>query len=223
GTMIEAVPGSATKHAGKNVINPTAVLGSAVLMLRHLGEFDTAIKIENALLVTLEEGKVKTGDVVGYDKCGSTTQYTDAIIANLGKKSQKHKVRDYKPIQMPNVSADRDFVKAQSGKVVGIDLFLESALAPEQLGPSVEQLVAGTPFTLKGLSSRGTKVYPAMGAITDSPDHYCARLMFQGGEPSDVQILDVVQRVGGQHKWAHIEKLQEFNGAAGYTKAQGED
>ena len=43
-------------------------IGSAVMMLRHLGEFDAAGKIENAVLVTLEEGKVKTGDVVGYDK-----------------------------------------------------------------------------------------------------------------------------------------------------------
>jgi isocitrate dehydrogenase len=221
--IFEAVHGSAPKYAGKNVINPTAVLGSAVLMLRHLGEFEAAIRIENALIVTLEEGKVKTGDVVGYDKCSSTTLYTDAIIANLGKSSRKYKVRDYKPIKMPNVSTDRDFVKPQSRKVVGVDVFLESALAPEQLGPSVERLVAGTPFALKGLSSRGTKVYPAMGAITDSPDHYCARLMAQGGEPTDAQVLDVVRRIGAEHRWAHVEKLQEFGGAAGYTKAQGED
>jgi isocitrate dehydrogenase len=222
--IFEAVHGSAPKYAGKNVINPTAVLGAAVLMLRHLGEFEAAIKVENALMVTLEQGKVKTGDVVGYDKCTSTTAYADEVIKNLGKTSAKYKVREYKPIKMPHVSAERDFVKASSRRVVGVDLFLESALAPEQLGPSVERLIDGTPFALKMISSRGTKVYPAMGAITDSADQYCARIMFKGsGDATDAQLADVLHRVGKEHRWAHVEKLQEFNGAAGFTKAQGED
>jgi isocitrate dehydrogenase len=220
--IFEAVHGSAPKYAGKNVINPTAVIGSAIMMLRHLGEFDAAVKIENAVLVTLEDGKVKTGDVVGYDKCTSTTAYTDEIIKNLGRTSKQFKVRDYKPIKMPNLSHDRDFVKVKERKCVGVDLFVESAMSPEQLGPSIEKLVAGTPFTLKGVSSRGTKVYPAMGAITDSADHYCARLLAKS-EPSDAQIMDVLSRISAQHRWAHIEKLQEFDGTPGYTKAQGED
>src|SRR5262249_36282255 len=144
--IFEAVHGSAPKYAGKNVVNPTAVLGSAILMLRHLSEFDAAAAIENALLVTMEEGKVKTGDVAGYDrgKNASTTQSANKLIKNLGRNSKKFKVRQYKPIRMPQVPADRDLVKATSRKVVGIDLFLESPLAPEQLGPSVEKLVAGT-------------------------------------------------------------------------------
>jgi isocitrate dehydrogenase len=220
--IFEAVHGSAPKYAGKNVINPTAVIGSSIMMLRHLGEFDAAVKIENAVLVTLEDGKVKTGDVVGYDKCTSTTAYTDEIIKNLGRTSKQFKVRDYKPIKMPNLSHDRNFVKVKDRKCVGIDLFVESAMAPEQLGPSIEKLVVGTPFTLKGVSSRGTKVYPAMGAITDSADHYCARLLAKS-EPTDAQIMDVVSRIGAQHRWAHIEKLQEFDGNPGFTKAQGED
>src|SRR5205085_801170 len=41
--IFEAVHGSAPKYAGKDVINPTAVLGAEVLLLRHLGEFDSAI------------------------------------------------------------------------------------------------------------------------------------------------------------------------------------
>ena len=42
-------------------------------------------------------------------------------------------------------------------------------------------------------------------------------------EATDAQILDLVQRVGSRFRWMHLEKLQEFDGAAGYTKAQGED
>ncbi|MFN6414923.1 MAG: isocitrate/isopropylmalate family dehydrogenase [Pseudomonadota bacterium] len=50
--IFEAVHGSAPKYAGKNVINPMAVILSAVMMLRHLGEFKAALDIEHALYVT---------------------------------------------------------------------------------------------------------------------------------------------------------------------------
>jgi isocitrate dehydrogenase len=102
--IFEAVHGSAPKYAGKDVINPTAVILSAVMMLRYLDEFEAASAIENALLVTLEDGKHKTGDVVGYDKGTSTTAYTDAIIANLGQRPTHWQAREYRPIQMPAVS-----------------------------------------------------------------------------------------------------------------------
>src|SRR6476660_3384552 len=47
--MFEAVHGSAPDIAGKNIANPTAVIRSALLMLRHLGEYEAATKIRNAL------------------------------------------------------------------------------------------------------------------------------------------------------------------------------
>src|SRR5215213_5948627 len=74
--IFEAVHGSAPKYAGKNVINPTAVILSAVLMLRYLELFEQADAIEHAVLVTLEDGTL-TGDVVGYGNGASTTAYTE--------------------------------------------------------------------------------------------------------------------------------------------------
>ncbi|HZP01885.1 MAG TPA: NADP-dependent isocitrate dehydrogenase, partial [Terriglobia bacterium] len=165
--IFEAVHGSAPKYAGKNVINPTAVILTSVMMLRFLGEFEAAATIEHAVLVTLEEGKVRTGDIAGYDKGASTTAYTDAIIANLGRKSERWRVRDYKPLRLPQVSSAPDFVKPKTRRVVGVDVFIESPLGAEPLGRSLEQMAAGTPLQLKMISNRGTKVYPAFGAITD--------------------------------------------------------
>ena len=55
--IFEAVHGSAPKYAGKNVINPTALILSSVMMLDHLGESDAAQRIEDAVHVTLEEGQ----------------------------------------------------------------------------------------------------------------------------------------------------------------------
>jgi isocitrate dehydrogenase len=44
-----------------------------------------------------------------------------------------------------------------------------------------------------------------------------------GGEVADADILDLLSRISSQHKWSHLEKLQEFDGAPSYTLAQGED
>ncbi len=223
--IFEAVHGSAPKYAGRNVANPTAVILSSVMMLRHLGEFDAATRIEHAVLATLEDGKVRTGDVVGYDRGTSTSAYADAIIANLGRKSEKWKVREHKPLKLPQVSARPDFVTPKSRKVVGVDVFVESPLGPAELGPKIERLADSTPFQLKLISNRGTKVYPAMGAITDCVDHYRCRFIARpaSGEITDDHILDLTRRVGASHRWVHLEKLLEFDGKPGFTKDQGED
>lgn len=222
--IFEAVHGSAPKYAGKNVINPGAVLGSAIMMLRHIGEFDAAMKIEHAYFLTLEQG-ILTRDVVGDAKMTGTIQFADAIIANLGKKSANAKERSYKPIKMPELSSAPDFVKAKSRKAVGLDLVVESSLQPEALGKSVEALVAGTPLLLKMIDNRGTKVYTPMGAMTDCIDAYRCRLIMRDAaiELTDAVAADVLAKIGAQHRWSSVIKLQEFDGAQGYTKAQGED
>jgi isocitrate dehydrogenase len=225
--IFEAVHGSAPKYAGKNVINPTAVIGSAIMMLRYMGEFAAASKIENALIVTMEEGKVPTGDVVGYDnpKAAKTSAYTDAIISNFGKSSAKFKVRDVKPIVMPNVSTALDTIKPAKRRVIGMDLFIESADHPTKIGPDIEKLLEGTPLKLKMMSNRGTQVYPDKGTTIDCTDQHRCRMLSRdpNAELSDFDVLAVALKLTARVKWGHIEKLQEFDGVPSFTKAQGED
>lgn len=64
-SLFEPVHGSAPDIAGHNVANPTAMLLSVVMMLRHLKEEDAATKLEKALLMVLEEGRVLTPDLGG--------------------------------------------------------------------------------------------------------------------------------------------------------------
>ena len=80
--IFEAVHGSAPLFAGKNVINPIAVLLSGVMLLRHIGEFEAAYTIEQGVLATLEDG-VYTQDVKNDGNAVSTTEFTDAIIERL--------------------------------------------------------------------------------------------------------------------------------------------
>ncbi len=223
--IFEAVHGSAPKYAGKNCINPLAVLLSGVLMLRHLKMFTEAAAIENAVFVTLEDGKCLTRDIVGDEKAASTTRFTEEIIANLGRSTKDWHVRNYKEVVLPQVKHDIDFVKAKTRKVVGVDLFVESGLGAETLGPDLETIMAGSKLKLKMISNRGTKVYPSMGAMTDCVDHWFCRFISVDAneEVTDATIKDLVEKVGAKYKWVHLEKLQEFDGKPGYTKAQGED
>src|SRR5205085_8051331 len=79
--IFEAVHGSAPDIAGKNLANPTALLRSALLMLRHIGEAGAALKIRNALEMVYRDRDKLTKDVGG--KAG-TSEFADNVIAAMG-------------------------------------------------------------------------------------------------------------------------------------------
>jgi isocitrate dehydrogenase len=222
--IFEAVHGSAPKYAGKNVINPTAVILTSVLLLRHIGEFEAAAAMEHAVFVTMESG-VLTRDVVGDEAATSTSDYTDAIIDNLGTRSDRWQVRDYKPIRLPELPTDADYVKPASRAVVGLDVFVESPLSSSELGASLMELTADTKLSLKMISSRGTKVFPPTGAMADELDHWRCRFIIKEnpGDLPDGDVHDLLVRISSRHRWMHIEKLQEFDGELGFTRDQGEN
>src|SRR5207253_875163 len=78
--LFEAVHGTAPDIAGKNQANPAALLLSAIMMLRHIGERAAGDRIEAALNKVLEKRERVTRDLGGN---ASTTEFTDAIIAAL--------------------------------------------------------------------------------------------------------------------------------------------
>ncbi|ORX35075.1 hypothetical protein BD324DRAFT_609780 [Kockovaella imperatae] len=79
-SIFEAVHGSAPDIAGKGLANPTALLLSSLMMLRHMNLHSHADTIEKAALSTIAEGKHITRDLGG--KAG-TKEYTDAILARI--------------------------------------------------------------------------------------------------------------------------------------------
>jgi isocitrate dehydrogenase len=221
--IFEAVHGSAPKYAGRNVINPTAVLLSATMMLRHLDEFAAAQAIEDALMATLEQG-IYTQDV-SKQGCVSTSAFTDRVIANLGQRSERWQTREHRPLQITPLDSRRDYVRPASRSWIGADVFVESALSPDELGRGLEALVEGTPLRLKMISNRGTKVYPATGGMTDCVDHWRCRFVLREGAGAleESALLELLARVGTLHRWMHVEKLEQHDGALAYTRAQGED
>ena len=80
--IFEAVHGSAPDIAGKGVANPTAILKSSVMMLRHMGQNELATRLETAIENTLRNKNEVTADLGGK---ASTQQFTDNIIRNIEK------------------------------------------------------------------------------------------------------------------------------------------
>jgi isocitrate dehydrogenase (NAD+) len=81
GAVFEPVHGSAPKYAGQNKANPTALILSGALMLRHLGYADVAGRVEGAVRAVIAEGKNVTYDLGGT---AGTREFGDAIIEQLG-------------------------------------------------------------------------------------------------------------------------------------------
>jgi len=81
GAVFEAVHGSAPDIAGQGIANPTAILMSAIMMLRHIGEQDAAARVEKAMLDVFAEGKVLTRDLGGAAK---TNEFARAIVEKMG-------------------------------------------------------------------------------------------------------------------------------------------
>ncbi len=80
GAVFEAVHGSAPDIAGQGIANPTAIMMSAIIMLRHIGEMDAATRMENALMKIFTDGTVRTRDLGGT---ASTADFASAIIGNM--------------------------------------------------------------------------------------------------------------------------------------------
>jgi isocitrate dehydrogenase (NAD+) len=80
--VFEAVHGSAPDIAGQGIANPTAVVQSGIMMLRHIGEMDAAARCEKAMLDVYARG-IKTGDLGGHANTETFTRAVCDAIATL--------------------------------------------------------------------------------------------------------------------------------------------
>ena len=220
-SIFEAVHGSAPDIAGKNKANPTALVLSASMMLRHIGEGKAANDVEQAVLVTLESG-IRTSDMMGVQNPSSTTDFTKAVISNLGKRSKVSPPRDYKTVDLPKAKLGINVVRARSRRVRGVDVYVESDLEPKPLAKSLEVLATASALRLEMITNRGAMVFPSSDRRVSLVDHFRCRFVPRnsGSELADADILALLATIGGQYRWMHIEKLQEFEGQPAFSKSQ---
>lgn len=80
GAVFESVHGTAPDIAGKDLANPTALLLSACMLLRHVGMAGHADRIERAVLETIASGRARTRDLGGMSTC---SKFTDSICESF--------------------------------------------------------------------------------------------------------------------------------------------
>jgi isocitrate dehydrogenase len=220
--VFEAVHGTAPDIAGKGLANPTATLLSAVMMLRHLGAFEAADRVEAAVALTLQSGP-RTGDLARKGEGVGTERFTNAIIDNLGREPAGWQRKAHAPLVLPKV--ERDARPAPSRRTVGVDVFVEARTTPAEIGARGARLCEGTPLRLKVVTNRGSVVFPPTGAPTDCSDHW--RYRFVARDPrADIAFADVLAllgRIGEVQRVVQVEQLFEFGGQRAFSLAQGEE
>jgi isocitrate dehydrogenase (NAD+) len=86
GAVFEATHGSAPKYKGLNKVNPTALILSAMLMLRYLGETEAAERLEKAVADVIAEGRSVTYDLKPHrddPTAVGTQEMADAICQRM--------------------------------------------------------------------------------------------------------------------------------------------
>ncbi len=229
-SIFEAVHGTAPDIAGKNIANPTSLLLSGLMMLRHLGAGKIAATIENSLRYTLEQG-VHTGDF-GDEGTASvnTTEFADAIIANLGQVPQESDPRvapeNIKQWEKPSFPAERPMMVSPrdkaSEKLVGTDLFIDSEKPVEEVAQLVQKHLPEN-MKLLMISNRGTQVWPTGSILTECINHHRVRVVGENNaELSPNQVWEAIQGISTDLFVTSMEMLRNFGEKQGYSMAQGQ-
>lgn len=220
--IFEAVHGSAPTIAGKNIVNPTSMILSSVLMLRYLGEFAAADLIEKGIYSTLADNCF-TADVPGAHKKLTTSQFTEKVIENLGKDTPYWTKRPYHPINL-NQELHREVHKEEMADK-GLDIFIRGPHDAKALGEDLKKLLATSPLLLHGISNRGIQVYPPQVTMPDLVDSWQCRFMLRNTKDllTPKMVNDLVSKIDEHYTWSHIEKLSHIGINIAYTQSAGED
>lgn len=233
-SIFEAVHGTAPDIAGRGIANPTSLVLSGMMMLRHIGLNREASNIENALLATLESG-VHTGDFGDKSKPSvGTRDFTNAIIGNLGNRPKIVPAVDVPEAKAPTFVREakpsgprviRTFKNIVT-QVVGCDIYLDTPLSPLALAEEMQRAAADTPFKLTLISNRGTQVWPTGSVYTECVDYYRVRFELKDGVApgsfGQSRCVALMDRVAESFTVCSYELLRTFDGVKGYSLAQGQ-
>jgi isocitrate dehydrogenase len=247
-SIFEAVHGTAPDIAGRGIANPTSLILSGLMMLRHIGLVREAARIENALLSALESG-IHTGDFGDRSKPAlNTREFTRAVIDRLGSAPTIGAVAVpesnaaegdgggggggaggggvYKrPPRPAGVEVIRTFTNIVT-HVVGCDIYLDSPLAPIAVADEMMRACQDTPFKLTLISNRGTQVWPTGSIYTECVDYYRVRFELKDGVPpgqfGQGPCVALMDKIAEKFTVCSYELLRTFDGAKGYSLAQGQ-
>jgi isocitrate dehydrogenase len=225
-SIFEAVHGTAPDIAGKNIANPTSLLLSGLMMLKHLGLQSHAVVIENALLRTLEDG-VHTGDFGDrVIPASDTSDFAQAIIANLGRLPKESRPKIAQPDftwVKPEPSTETIMMTTEAKglqSIDGFDVFIESSEDPKTIVEKLKHIIPAE-MNLQNISNRGTQVWPNGSYFTECINHYGLRFLC-AASINKAQFFSLMAEIDKIFSVVSFEMLLNLNGKRGYSLAQGE-
>jgi isocitrate dehydrogenase len=233
-SIFEAVHGTAPDIAGRGIANPTSLILSGLMMLRHIGLTRQAALIENALLLALESG-VRTGDFGDQGKPAlGTRDFARAIIERLGERPttvepapvpENSEVAFIKPPRPAGQEVIRTFTNVVR-HVAGCDVYLDTPLAPIAVADEMMRAAQDTPFRLSLISNRGTQVWPTGSVYTECVDYYRVRFELKEGilpgQFGQAPCVSLMGKIAEKFHVCSYELLRTFDGMKGYSLAQGQ-
>jgi isocitrate dehydrogenase len=219
--MFEAVHGSAPDIAGRDVANPSGLLQAAVMMLVHIGQPDVATRVHNAWLRTIEDG-IHTGDVWDQERSRSrvgTEAFALAVSARLGLEPKHLPPVAYQPSGPLRIAAKP--APAVRRELLGVDVFLGwdgDGRNPDVLAAAVEAATAGASLTLRAITNRGVRVWPAGLPETLCTDHWRCRFLHKADKVTNTsEVLALLARLAGAGlEHVQTENLYAFDGEPGF-------
>ena len=226
GAMFEAIHGSAPRRAGQDIANPSGLLLAAVMMLIHIGQPDSAERVHNAWLRTIEDG-IHTYDI--FDPSVSKRQvgtraFAAAVIERLGQTPEHLQPVEYAAAVRPAAETmTRPTRPATQKQLVGVDLFLRwEHEEPDDLGATLVG-IANDSLKLEMISNRGTKVWPDGFPETFCTDHWRCRFRAGAGSVTNQDVIGLLQRVyDAGLEVIKTENLYTFDGEPGFSMGQGQ-
>ena len=234
-SIFEAVHGTAPDIAGQGIANPTSLLLSGLIMLRHIGLHKQAAIINNALLATLEDG-IHTADVRGQDrKPVKTFEFAEAIAKHLGRMPTTCNPRvvgtqdtiDYTPPTRPQSYTLRRTFEMSTSHACGADVYLVTTLPPVELANKLQAICEHGPFKLTLISNRGTQVWPSGSIYTEIVDYFRCRFELRSpetmiGTMGQMPTVQLLMKVAEKFEITDFQPLKMYDGKPGYSKAQGQ-
>jgi isocitrate dehydrogenase len=222
-SIFEAVHGTAPDITGKNIANPTSLLLSGTMMLRHLGQNQAATKIEGALKLALMNGN-RTADFGDKSTPAlSTTDFAKAIIDQLSEVSVQE--QDKPSLANPEKLSQNIILESpkSSESINGLDYFVESNQQPEVVAELFLATIDQSRFELIMMSNRGTQVWPTKSVFTECINQYRVRIELKEGlQTSQKEMLEQSLALSKKIKICSLEFLMCYGGQKAYSLAQGQ-
>jgi isocitrate dehydrogenase len=223
--MFEAIHGSAPAIAGQGVANPSGLLLSAVKLLAHVGQGETAAVVHNAWLRTIEDG-VHTADIhregASRRRVG-TREFAAAVVERLGEAPRRLRRASYSPDPVP-ILPPRPRPPARK-ELVGVDVFVHWKPGPPSALAAELRRQETDPLRLTMITNRGVKVWPEGFPETFCTDHW--RCRFQPADPKGEarpgDVVGLLQRLAEAGvDFVKTEHLYRFDGEPGFSLGQGQ-